>query len=83
MLEKYQCQDILLIWKTVGRGPTAVEAGAGGGWGITPFAYHILLSPLWETARYRLKYCLKEPLNLSILPTNHPTNQPMDFTFSV
>ena len=30
------------------------------------------LSPsLWETARYRLKYCLKGPLNP--LPTNQPT----------
>ena len=26
--------------------------------------------PVWETARYRLKYCLKGPLNL-----NQPTNQ--------
>ena len=31
-----------------------------------------LLSPsLWETARYRLKYCLKGPLN-----PKQPTNQP-------
>ena len=30
------------------------------------------LSPfLWETARYRLKYCLKRPLN-----PKQPTNQP-------
>ena len=30
-----------------------------------------LLSPsLWKTARYRLKYCLKGPLN-----PNQPTNQ--------
>ena len=28
-------------------------------------------SPLWETARYRQKYCLKGPLN-----QNQPTNQP-------
>ena len=33
------------------------------------------LSPsLWETARYRLKYCLKGPLNPK-QPTNQPTNQ--------
>ena len=32
-----------------------------------------LLSPsLWETARYRLKYCLKGPLNPK-QPTNQPT----------
>ncbi|MEW8091771.1 MAG: hypothetical protein AB2784_19285, partial [Candidatus Thiodiazotropha endolucinida] len=31
------------------------------------------LSPsLWETARYRLKYCLKGPLN-----PKQPTNQPI------
>ena len=32
------------------------------------------LSPfLWETARYRLKYCLKGPLNPK-QPTNHPSS---------
>ena len=54
------------IWITVGQGPIALAVGAG--WGcldiftlIYPFSP---LSPsLWETARYRLKYCLKEPLN--------------------
>ena len=50
----------------VGQGPTALAVGAG--WGcldiftlIQPF---FPLSPsLWETARYRLKYCLKGPLS--------------------
>ena len=46
------------------------------GWGVvwTFFLSSIisLLSPsLWETARYRLKYCLKGPLN-PIQPTNQP-----------
>ena len=51
---------------TVGQGPTALAVGAGGGrldifTLIYPFSP---LSPtLWETAGYRLKYCLKEPLN--------------------
>ena len=51
---------------TVGQGPTALAIGAGGGCLdiftlIYPFSF---LSPsLWETARYRLKYCLKGPLN--------------------
>ena len=38
-----------------------------GGWGLS-----ILFSSpsLWETARYRLKYCLKGPLN-----PKQPTNQ--------
>ena len=62
------------IWMRVGQGPTALAVGAGGGCLeiftlIYPFC---LLSPsLWETARYRLKYCLKGPLNLK-----QPTNQP-------
>ena len=59
---------------TVGQGPTALAVGAGGGCLdiftlICPFSP---LSPsLWETARYKLKYCLKGPLN-----QNQPTNQP-------
>ena len=58
---------------TVGQGPTALAVGAGGGCLdiftlIYPFSP---LSPsLWETARYRLKYCLKGPLN-----PKQPTNQ--------
>ena len=61
------------IWIIVGQGPTALAVGAGGGCLdiftlIYPFSP---LSPsLWETARYRLKYCLKGPLN-----PKQPTNQ--------
>ena len=58
---------------TVGQGPTALAAGAGGGClDIFTLNYPIsILSPsLWETARYRLKYCLKGPLN-----PKQPTNQ--------
>ena len=57
------------IWITVGQGPTALVVGAGG---VVWTFYSLLsfLSPsLWETARYRLKYCLKGPLNPK------PTNQ--------
>ena len=58
---------------TVGQGPIALAVGAGGG-GLDTFTliYPFPLSPfLWETARYRLKYCLKGPLN-----PKQPTNQP-------
>ena len=54
------------IWIRVGQGPIVLAVGAGGGCLdictlIYPFSS---LSPsLWETARYRLKYCLKGPLN--------------------
>ena len=54
------------IWITVGQGPTALAVGAGGGClDIFTLIYPVSpLSPsLWETARYRLKYCLKGPLN--------------------
>ena len=43
-----------------------LAVGAGGGClDIFSLAYHFsFLSPsLWETARYRLKYCLKGPLS--------------------
>ena len=62
------------IWITVGQGPTALAVGAGGGCvDIFTLIYPFFpLSPsLWETARYRLKYCLKGPLNPK--PTNQPT----------
>ena len=61
------------IWITVGQWPTAFAVGAGRGCLdiftlIYPFSP--LSSSLWETARYRLKYCLKGPLNPK-QSTNH------------
>ena len=54
------------IWMIVGQGPIALAVGAGGG-GLDIFTLLYPFSPfspsLWETARYRLKYCLKGPLN--------------------
>ena len=62
------------IWMIVGQGPIALAIGAGGG-GLDIFTLLYLFSPLspslWETARYRLKYCLKGPLS-----PKQPTNQP-------
>ena len=61
------------IWITVGQGPTVLAVGAGGGClDIFTLIYPFFpLSPsLWETARYRLKYCLKGPLK-------RKTNQPI------
>ena len=58
---------------TVGQGPIALAVGAGGG-SLDIFTliypYSSLSPSLWETARYRLKYCLKGPLN-----PKQPTNQ--------
>ena len=51
---------------TVGQGPIALAVGAGGG-GLDIFTLIYPFSPLspslWETAQYRLKYCLKGPFN--------------------
>ena len=62
------------IWITLGQGPTALTVGAVGG-GLDIFILIYLFFPLspslWETARYRLKYCLKGPL----YPNNQPTNR--------
>ena len=53
------------ILKTVGQGPIALTVGGDGV--VLTFLLSSILSPLspslWETARYRLKYCLKGPLN--------------------
>ena len=60
---------------TVGQGPTAPCSRCG--WGLFGHFYSHLSfrSPsLWETARYRLKYCLKGPLN---------PNQPRTITFLI
>ena len=70
----FQCRGVLLLSSKVGQGPTALAEGAGGG-GLDIFTvvYHFsFLSPsLWETTRYRLKYCLKGSLG-----PKQPTNQP-------
>ena len=57
---------------TVGQGPIALAVGADGVvWTFLLSSILSLLShSLWETARYRLKYCLKGPLNLK-----QPTDQ--------
>ena len=58
---------------TVGQGPIALAEGAGGGC-LDIFTLIYPFSPfspsLWETARYRLKYCLKGPLK-----PKQPTNR--------
>ena len=55
---------------------TAPAADAGVGClDIFPLSYHFsLLSPsLWETAQYRLKYCLKGPFRAVKPQNNHQT----------
>ena len=69
---------------TVGQGPTALAVGAGGDClDIFTLIYPFVpLSPsLWETARYRLKYCLKGPLNPKT--TNQPNSTSFSFPFLI
>ena len=56
------------------------RCGWGDVWTFFPLIYPFSpLSPsLWETVRYRLKYCLKRPLNPK-QPTNQPTTAQMKF----
>ena len=54
------------IWLIVGQEPMALAIGAGGGCldiFTLLYPYSHLSPSLLETARYRLKYCLKGPLN--------------------
>ena len=72
-LVNFQCWGVLLFWIQVGQGSIGLAIGAGGGClDIFSLICHFsFLSPsLWETARYRLKYCLKGPLS-----PKQPTNQ--------
>ena len=57
------------IWIIVGQGPTAL-AGVVWTFLLSSILSFLFLS-IWETARYRLKYCLKGLLNPK--PTNQPT----------
>ena len=70
----FQCRGVLLVWMMLGQWPIALAVDAGGGClDIFSLIYIFsFLSPsLLETVRYRLKYCLKGPLN-----PKQPTNQP-------
>ena len=68
----FQCWGVLLIWIVVGQRPTVLAVGAGGGC-LDIFSlihdFSFLSPSLWETTRYRLKYCLKGPLS-----PKQPTN---------
>ena len=70
---RFQCRGVLLIWNRVGQGPTVLAVGADGVvWTFFLLSFiSLFLSPcLWETARYRLKYCLRGPFK-----PKQPTNQ--------
>ena len=70
----FQCRGVVLIWLTVGQGPTALAVGLGEGcldiFLSSVISFFFLSLSLWETARYRLKYCLKGTLS-----PKQPTNQ--------
>ena len=59
----FEYRGVPLIWLIEGQGPTALAVGAGGDvWTFfLSSIFSLFFLPLWETARYRLKYCLKGP----------------------
>ena len=75
VLGKFPVPGCPTIWMIVGQEPTALAVGVGGGC-LDIFTLVYLYSPLspslWETVQYRLKYCLKGPLNPK-QPTSQPT----------
>ena len=73
VLGKLPMPGRLTVWIIEGQGPTALGVGAGGFFlGVFTLVFHFLpLSPSLS-ARYRLKYCLKGPLNPK--PTNCKPN---------
>ena len=66
VLGKFPVPGRPTIWMTVGQGAIVLAVGAVGDC-MDIFSLLYPCSPLapslWETARYRLKYCLKGPLN--------------------
>ena len=64
------------IWMIVGQGSIALAVGAGGGC-FDIFTLLHPFSPLSPTVRYRLKYCLRGPLNPKE-PTNLESNNDYD-----
>ena len=78
----FQCRGVLLIWMSKAR---AYCACSRCGWGLfghffSPLSFLFLSPSLWD-ARYRLKYCLKWPLNPR-QPTNQPKLSPDSTQFS-
>ena len=75
VLGKLPVPGVYLFWIREGQWPTALLVGTGGG-GLDIFSliYHFsFLSPslFRETARYRLKYCLKGLLIPKQATKNH------------
>ena len=73
VLGKLPAQGWPTNWVRVGQGPTVLAVGAVGDCWIFFYrlSFFFFFSPsLWETARYRLKYCLKGPLSPK-QPTNN------------
>ena len=66
--------DAMVLGKLEVRGPTNLDrvgqgllrlqwVRVGVVWTFFLVFFFLFCLPLWETARYRLKYCLKEPLS--------------------
>ena len=54
--------SVLLIWIIVGQKPTVLAVGGGCVGHFLSSIVSLFFLPLWETARYRMKFCFKGPL---------------------
>ena len=68
----FQCRDVLLISIILGQGPTAALA-VGADADCLEFFPSSIIS-LWETSRYRLKYCLKLSFEITVALVISNTN---------
>ena len=64
-------RGVLLIWISVGQGPTALAVGAGEGCLDIFFLSSVIALFFLPLSGYRLKYCLQGPLS-----PKQATNQP-------
>ena len=54
----FRCRGVLLIWIIVKQRRTVLAVGADGVFCAFFFIIFLFFHSPWETARYRLKYCL-------------------------
>ena len=70
VLSNFKCRGVLLIQITVGQESDVLTVGAGARCLDFSFVHHFSLFPpsFCDTARYRLKYCLRDRKTQNVIP---------------